>query len=68
MLDAVPCNVSSAPELDAKIRNILALDNVGRGDEIGGTLNVYYSDDSARLASLIPVLESRGVMIAWHKI
>jgi hypothetical protein len=67
MLDAVPCEVSSAAELDAKIREILFLENVQRGDEISGTLNVYYSDESVRSASLIRALESRGVVIEWHK-
>jgi hypothetical protein len=67
MLDAVPCNVSTAPELDRKIREIFALDQVGRGDEISGTLNVYYSDEAVKLATLLPHLIARGVEVEWHK-
>ena len=67
MLDSRPCNVSSAAELDAEIRDIFALDMVGRGDEISGTLHVNYTDDSVRNAALAPELENRGVFIEWHR-
>lgn len=67
MLDYRPCNVSTAVQLDAEIRDILALDMVQRGDEITGTLNVYYTDESVKQAQLLPVLISRGVQIEWHK-
>lgn len=68
MLDYRPCNVSSAAQLDAEIRDIFFLDSVGRGDEIAGILNVYYSDESVKTASLISTLEARGVEVIWHKI
>jgi hypothetical protein len=67
MLDSRPCNVSSAEELDAQIRDIFALDMVGRGDEISGTLHVYYTDDSVRNAAQVPTLENRGVFVEWHR-
>jgi hypothetical protein len=60
--------VSSPEQLDTEIQDMFWLDNVERGDEISGTLNVYYSDESEKLARLIPTLEDRGVVIAWHKI
>ena len=68
MLDSRPCKVSSPEQLDTDIQDMFWLDNVERGDEISGTLNVYYSDESEKLARLIPTLEDRGVVIAWHKI
>jgi hypothetical protein len=67
MLDNRVCEVNTAAELDAVIRDILALDHVDRGDEISGTLHVRYSDESVKQARLVPQLESRGVAIAWHK-
>jgi hypothetical protein len=67
MLDNRKCEVSSAIELNAEIRDILALDNVDRGWEICGTLHVTYTDESAKRASLLPQLEARGVVISWHK-
>jgi hypothetical protein len=68
MLDSRPCKVSSPEQLDTEIQDMFWLDNVERGDEISGTLNVYYSDESEKLARLIPTLEDRGVVIAWHRI
>ena len=68
MLDSRPCNVTNPQQLDSEIRDILFLDNVQRGDEISGTLHVYYTDDSVKSATLVPVLESRGVYFAWHKV
>jgi hypothetical protein len=67
MLDYKPCNVATAAQLDAEIRDIFALDMVQRGDEISGTLHVHYTDDSVKKASLIRNLEARGVVIEWHK-
>lgn len=67
MLDNRPCHVKTAAELDAEIREIFALDKVGRGEEIGGTLYVHYSHESVKEAELIPLLEKRGVQIAWRK-
>jgi hypothetical protein len=67
MLDSRPCNVSSAAHLDAEIRDILWLESAQRGDEICGTLNVYFSDDSVKQARLIPTLEAWGVEIVWHQ-
>ena len=61
-------DVNSAAELDGKLREILFLDNVGRGDEIYGTVHISYSDRGVELASLISVLEARGVSFSWeHK-
>lgn len=61
-------NVKTAAELDNEIRsNIAALDNLGRGDEIYGTLYVDYSGESVKRASLIPWLERRGVSVVWRK-
>lgn len=60
------CTPKDAAELDSKIRDIAALENVGRGDEIYGTLHVEYSDESVKQASLIPWLENRGVRIVWR--
>ena len=65
MLDNRPCDVGTSAELDAEIRDIFALDMVGRGDEICGTLHVVYSDESVKRATLVPELESRGVAIEW---
>jgi hypothetical protein len=67
MLDSEPCRVATADELDKKIREIFALDHVGRSDQICGTLHVYYSDESVKQAHNIAVLENRGVRIEWHK-
>jgi hypothetical protein len=68
MLDSRPCKVSSAEQLDAEIQDIFWLDKIERGDEISGTLNVYYSNESVKLARRIVALVDRGVVIAWHKI
>ena len=65
MLDKRPCNVNTAEELNNEIKDILALDSVGRGDEICGTLYVDYTDDSVKKASLLPKLTARGVTIEW---
>lgn len=67
MLDSRVCNVRTAAELDTQIRDIFSLDLVGRGDEISGTLYVYYGDESVKEASLVTILESRGVAIEWRK-
>ena len=61
------CKVTTANELDAEIRNIAALEMVGKGDEIYGTLHVTYSDEAVKQASLIPWLKSKGVAIEWTK-
>lgn len=45
---------------------VLALDNLGRGDEIHGTIVVSFSDQRVRTASLVPVLEARGVAFRWE--
>jgi hypothetical protein len=61
-------DVKDAVELDVKLRNeIFALDNLGRGNEIYGTVSVVYSEDEARMSSLVAQLESRGVVFVWHK-
>jgi hypothetical protein len=54
-------------ELDSELRKILALDNVGRGDEIHGAIKVIYSQDDAKRASLIDSLEARGVAFSWQR-
>lgn len=61
-------DVESAADLDIKLRNeIFALDNLGRGDEIHGTVSVVYSDENAKTSSLVAQLESRGVAFIWSK-
>jgi len=67
VLDYRRCDVNSAAELDAEIRDIFALDQVGRGDEISGTLYIDYVGEATKSASLIPTLEARGVGIVWRK-
>lgn len=67
MLDNRLCFVRTAENLDKEIRNILFLDQIQRGNEISGTLNVHYSDESVKNASLIPALELYGVVICWYK-
>jgi hypothetical protein len=59
--------VKTAEELDAEIRDIFALDLMGDGQQICGTLYVHYSDDTVKEASLIRELEDRGVAIVWCK-
>lgn len=65
MLDSRQCVVATAQHLDAEIRDIFVLDMIGRGNEIGGTLYVNYTDESVKNAELIPKLEARGVLIVW---
>lgn len=61
-------DVANKDDLDLKIRSeILGLDNVGRGDEIYGTVHVTYSDENVKTASLVPYLEARGVEFEWKK-
>ena len=61
------CEVDNKDQLDAEIRKIAALANLGRGDEIYGSMTVYYSDESVKEASLVPWLQDRGVVINWRK-
>jgi len=67
MLDNRKCEVETAAPLDNEIKDILALDHVGRGDEICGTLHVHYSDESIKKATQLRLLEERGVSVQWHK-
>lgn len=61
-------DVSSKEELDLKIRTeILALENIQRGDEIFGSVYVTSPDESVMKASLVPLLEARGVSVEWAK-
>lgn len=60
MLDARPCNVKTSGDLDREIRDIFALDLVGRGDEICGTLHVHYENEEVKKAPLVPALEAKG--------
>lgn len=61
-------DVKNAAELDFKLRNeIFALDNLGRGNEIYGTVSVVYSEEVAKTSSLVAQLESRSVVFVWHK-
>ena len=54
--------------LDVKLRNeIFALDNLGRGDEVYGTVSVVYSDENAKTSSLVAQLEARGVVFTWSE-
>jgi hypothetical protein len=61
------CKVKTAAELDAEVRDILALEMVGRGDEISGTLYVDYEDEAVKNSSLITQLTIRGVDVVWRK-
>lgn len=67
MLDNRRCAVNTPEELNREIRDILALESVGRGSEIGGTLHVDYLSESVKQASLVSELERRGVSIIWRK-
>jgi hypothetical protein len=67
MLDSRVCDVNTAAELDAEIRDIFELDQRGRGDEICGTLYVDYTDESVKRAVLVSLLERRGVKVQWCK-
>jgi len=59
-------DVSSKDELDLKIRTeILALENLGRGDEIYGTVHVTSHEESVMEASLVLYLKARGVSVEW---
>jgi hypothetical protein len=68
LLDKRFCEVHTADELDAEIREIFALDLVGRGDEIPTTLYVDYTDESVKQAPLLSSLQARGVRVVWQKI
>lgn len=60
-------DVRDAAELDAKIRGeILALELLGRSDEIHGTVYVKYSDENVKRASLVRLLEGRGIAFSWE--
>ncbi len=61
------CEVDTADQLDGEIRNIAALENVGRGDEIHGTFTVKYFDESVKKAPLVSWLENKGVAVVWVK-
>lgn len=67
MLNNRKCKVKTAAELDAEVRDILALEMVGRGDEISGTLYVDYEDEAVKNSSLITQLTIRGVDVVWRK-
>ncbi len=59
----------TAAELDQQLRvNVLALDNLGRSDEVYGTIEVTYSEDTVKTASLVSKLEQRGMVFRWKKI
>jgi autonomous glycyl radical cofactor GrcA len=62
------CEVDTAQQLDAEIRGIAALENIGKGNELYGTLTVKYSEESVKTASLVPWLENRGIAVVWHKL
>lgn len=60
-------DVATAADLESRLRNeIFALDNLGRGDEINGTVTVDCPDQSARTSILVAQLESRGVVFLWR--
>jgi hypothetical protein len=67
MLDGTLYEVRTAEELDAQIRDILALYFLEPGDQIGGLLYVDYTDESVKQAGLVAMLEDRGVRIVWRK-
>lgn len=57
----------SPEDLDQSLRSeVLALDNLGRGDEIHGTIIVSFSNQRVKAASLVPALEARGVAFRWE--
>ena len=66
MLDHRYCLVRSTAELDAEIRDIFALDMVGRSHEIGGTLHVNYTDESVKQASLISFFLGIIIKLIWR--
>ena len=68
MLNNRKCTVKTAAELDAEVRDILALEMVGRGDEISGTLYVDFEDEAVKDSTSIAQLTARGVDIVWRKI
>jgi hypothetical protein len=60
--------VKDANELDSKIRGeILALDLLGRGDEMYGTVHVTYTNENTKRASLVAVLQARGITFEWTR-
>ena len=67
MLDGRLYDVKTADELDAQIRDILALYFLEPGDQIGGLLYVDYTDESVKQARLVAMLEDHGVRIVWRK-
>jgi hypothetical protein len=67
MLDGRKCAVNTAAGLNTEIGDIFALDLIQRSDEICGTLYIDYSDESVKQATLVPALESRGVVVVWRK-
>jgi hypothetical protein len=61
-------DVKDAAELDSKLGGeILALEKIGRGDELHGTVHVTYADDDAKRASLVARLEALGIVFSWKK-
>src|SRR6267154_5121725 len=56
LLDGRLYDVKTADELDAQIRDILALYFLEPGDQIGGILYVDYADESVKQASLVAML------------
>jgi hypothetical protein len=68
LLNNRKCTVKTAAELDAEVRDILALEMVGRGDEISGTLYVDFEDEAVKDSTSIAQLTARGVDIVWRKI
>jgi hypothetical protein len=67
LLDHRRCVAKTAEELDDAIREIFKLDEQEKGDQITGTLHVDYSHESVKEASLVRLLESRGVRVEWRK-
>jgi hypothetical protein len=67
LLDSRRCVAKTAEELDDAIRDIFELDKEDKGDQITGILYVHYAHESVKEASLVRLLESRGVTIEWRK-
>jgi hypothetical protein len=68
MLDSRVCKVKTPEELNIEIKDIMALDLLGEGHQICGTLNVQYTDESVKTASQLFLLEERGVAINWIRL
>jgi hypothetical protein len=65
LLDKVRCEVETAEQLDAFIRNEILPIEMARGEPLCGTLHVRAPHESVLEAHLVRELEDRGVIIKW---